>query len=97
MVKHSEKNDSISPPIGRAGVKLDVLAIGVHPDDVELGCAGTLMNEIRLGKKIGILDLTQGELSTRGTIDTRYEEAAEAAIIIGAHSRENLKIDPGHT
>ena len=47
-------------------MKLDILAIGVHPDDVELGCSGTLINEIKRGKKAGILDLTQGELGTRG-------------------------------
>jgi len=76
-------------------MKLDILAIGVHPDDVELGCAGTLINEIKLGKNVGILDLTQGELGTRGTIDTRYEEAAKAARIIGACCRENLKMRDG--
>ena len=76
-------------------MKLDILAIGVHPDDVELGCSGTLINEIKKGKKVGILDLTQGELGTRGTIDTRYQEAAQAAMIIGAHVRENLKMRDG--
>ncbi|MEJ0106376.1 MAG: bacillithiol biosynthesis deacetylase BshB1 [Bacteroidota bacterium] len=76
-------------------MKLDILAIGVHPDDVELGCSGTLINEIKRGKKAGILDLTQGELGTRGTIETRYQEAAQAAIIIGAESRENLKMRDG--
>ena len=76
-------------------MKLDILAIGVHPDDVELGCSGTLINEIKSGKKVGILDLTQGELGTRGTIDTRYEEAAKAAKILGVHVRENLKMRDG--
>ena len=75
--------------------KLDILAIGVHPDDVELGCSGTLVNEIKKGKKAGILDLTQGELGTRGTIETRYEESAKAAIIIGVQLRENLKMRDG--
>lgn len=75
--------------------KLDILAIGVHPDDVELGCSGTLINEIKLGKKTGIVDLTQGELGTRGTIETRYSEAAEAARIIGVSVRENLKMRDG--
>lgn len=76
-------------------MKLDILAIGVHPDDVELGCSGTLINEIKNGKKAGILDLTQGELGTRGTIETRYKESAEAAMIIGAAVRENLKMRDG--
>lgn len=76
-------------------MKLDVLAIGVHPDDVELGCAGTLLNEINLGKKVGIVDLTQGELGSRGTIETRYQEAADAAKILGVHARENLKMRDG--
>lgn len=76
-------------------MKLDILAIGVHPDDIELGCSGTLINEIRRGKKVGILDLTQGELGTRGTAETRAEEARNAAAIIGAASRENLKMRDG--
>ncbi len=84
-----------NPPSGDGGMKLDILAIGVHPDDVELGCSGTLINEIKRGKKIGIVDLTQGELGTRGTIETRYEEAANAAILIGASVRENLKMRDG--
>ncbi len=76
-------------------MKLDILAIGVHPDDVELGCSGTLINEIKRGKKAGIIDLTQGELGTRGTIETRYEEASKAAMIMGVHVRENLKMRDG--
>lgn len=76
-------------------MKLDILAIGVHPDDVELGCAGVLIKEIHRGKKVGILDLTQGELGTRGTLETRYEEAAKAAQIMGVLVRENLKMRDG--
>ncbi len=76
-------------------MKLDILAIGVHPDDVELGCSGTIINEIKKGKKVGIVDLTQGELGTRGTVETRYEEAANAAMIMGVHVRENLKMRDG--
>lgn len=76
-------------------MKLDILAIGSHPDDVELGCAGTLINEAKRGKKVGILDLTQGELGSRGTIETRYQEAADAAKVIGAVVRENLKLRDG--
>lgn len=76
-------------------MKLDVLAIGVHPDDVELSCSGTLLNELKRGKKGGILDLTQGELGTRGTIETRYAEAMNAAKILGVHVRENCKMRDG--
>lgn len=76
-------------------MKLDLLAIGVHPDDVELGCAGALIIEIKNGKKAGIIDLTQGEMGTRGTIETRYAEAKSAAEIIGVSIRENLKMRDG--
>lgn len=76
-------------------MKLDILAIGVHPDDVELGCSGTLLLEIQQGKKVGIVDLTQGELGTRGTVETRYAEAAAAATILGVQVRENLKMRDG--
>lgn len=76
-------------------MKLDILAIGSHPDDVELGCSGTLIKEIKRGKKAGIIDLTQGELGTRGTIQTRYDEAAQAAKIMGLSVRENLKMRDG--
>jgi len=78
-----------------AQMKLDILAIGVHPDDVELGCSGVLINEIKNGKATGIVDLTQGELGSRGTIETRYAEAAAAARIIGVKVRENLKMRDG--
>ena len=86
-----------SPPPtgGNGGVKLFILAIGVHPDDVELGCSGTLINEIKQGKKVGIVDLTQGELGTRGTVETRCREAANAAMLMGASVRENLKMRDG--
>jgi bacillithiol biosynthesis deacetylase BshB1 len=76
-------------------MKLDVLAIGVHPDDVELGCSGTLIKEVKRGKKAGVIDLTQGELGTRGTIETRFQEAEEAAKIMGVSVRENLKMRDG--
>lgn len=76
-------------------MKLDILAIGVHPDDVELGCSGTILNEINNSKKVGILDLTQGELGTRGSIETRYAEAAAAAKILGVSVRGNLKMRDG--
>jgi bacillithiol biosynthesis deacetylase BshB1 len=76
-------------------IKLDILAIGAHPDDVELGCSGTLISEARKGKKIGVIDLTEGELGTRGTVETRYAEAADAARIMGLAARENLKMRDG--
>ncbi len=76
-------------------MKLDILAIGVHPDDVELGCSGAILNEVRNGKQVGIVDLTQGELGTRGTIDTRYAEASQAAQILGVSARDNLKMRDG--
>jgi bacillithiol biosynthesis deacetylase BshB1 len=76
-------------------MKLDILAFGVHPDDIELGCAGTLMAAIAEGKKVGIVDLTQGELGTRGTAETRKVEAANAAKVMGVHVRENLQMADG--
>ncbi len=76
-------------------MKVDILAIGAHPDDVELGCGGTLAKLISEGKKVAIVDLTQGELGTRGTNITRAEEAAEASHILGISARENLKMKDG--
>lgn len=76
-------------------MKLDILAFGAHPDDVELGCAGTIAKEISLGKKVGIVDLTRGELGTRGSADIRDKEAAEAAKILGVSVRENLNMRDG--
>ncbi|MBP0905794.1 bacillithiol biosynthesis deacetylase BshB1 [Mariniflexile gromovii] len=76
-------------------MKLDILAIGAHPDDVELGCGATLAKEIANGKKVGIIDLTQGELGTRGTVETRYEEANNASNILGVSVRINMKFADG--
>jgi N-acetylglucosamine malate deacetylase 1 len=76
-------------------MKLDVLAFGVHPDDVELGCAGVLIVEKANGKTTGIIDLTQGELGTRGTLETRKDEATAAAKILNVDVRENLKMSDG--
>ncbi|RZS90478.1 bacillithiol biosynthesis deacetylase BshB1 [Aquimarina brevivitae] len=76
-------------------MKLDILAIGAHPDDVELSCAGTIAKEISKGKKVGILDLTRGELGTRGTPQIREEEASAAAKILGVAIRENLGFRDG--
>jgi bacillithiol biosynthesis deacetylase BshB1 len=74
---------------------LDILAFGAHPDDVELGCGGTILKNISLGKKVGIIDLTQGELGTRGTALLRKKEAATAAKLLGVAFRENLKMPDG--
>lgn len=76
-------------------MKLDILAFGVHPDDVELSCAGVLLVEKNNGKKTGIIDLTQGELGTRGTAATRKAEADEAAKILRVDIRENLEMADG--
>ena len=76
-------------------MKLDILAIGSHPDDVELGCGATLAKEISLGKTVGIVDLTRGELGTRGSADLRDLEAVEAAKILGVEIRENLSLADG--
>ena len=76
-------------------MKLDILAVGVHPDDVELSCAGTLLKHIQLGYKVGLLDLTKGELGTRGSAELRTEEATEAARIMGALVREQLDLEDG--
>lgn len=76
-------------------MKLDILAFGAHPDDVELGCGGTIAKEISLGKKIGIVDLTRGELGTRGSVEIRNQESAAAAKILGVSVRENLDMRDG--
>ncbi|MGB7787015.1 MAG: bacillithiol biosynthesis deacetylase BshB1 [Salinimicrobium sp.] len=76
-------------------MKLDILAIGAHPDDVELSCSATLAKEIARGKKVGILDLTRGELGTRGSAEIRDKEAKEAAKILGVKVRENLEFSDG--
>ncbi len=76
-------------------MKLDILAFGVHPDDVELSCGGTLLAEIIKGKKVGIIDLTQGELGTRGTAETRKQEAKDAAAIMKIEVRDNLEMADG--
>ena len=71
-------------------MKLDILAIGAHPDDIELSCAGTLIAHISKGGKAGVVDLTHGEMGTRGTPELRQKEAANAAVIMGLSARENL-------
>lgn len=76
-------------------MKLDILALCAHPDDAEISCAGTLAKHISLGYKAGVIDLTQGELGTRGTVEIREKEAAEAARLIGLSVRKNLKLRDG--
>ena len=76
-------------------MKLDILVLAVHPDDAELGCSGTILKHIALGKKVGIMDLTRGELGTRGSAEIRDKEAADSAKIMGLHARENLRFRDG--
>ena len=76
-------------------MKLDILAFGAHPDDVELSCSGTLLHHIGLGKKVGVVDLTKGELGTRGSAEIRSEEAKKAAELMGISARENLELPDG--
>jgi bacillithiol biosynthesis deacetylase BshB1 len=76
-------------------MKLDILVLPVHPDDAELGCAGTILKHIALGHKVGIADLTKGELGTRGTSEIREQEATKAAEILGLTIRENIGIPDG--
>ncbi len=76
-------------------MKLDILAFGAHPDDIELGAGGTIAKAIAEGKKVGVIDLTKGELGTRGTAETRRAEAANAAEILGLSIRENLGFADG--
>ncbi len=75
--------------------KTDILAIGVHPDDIELGCAGTIVKHIDLGFTVGAIDLTQGELGTRGSAELRAAEAETSAKLMGLKSRENMGFDDG--
>lgn len=75
--------------------KVDILAFAAHPDDIELAASGTLMKHISDGKTVAIVDLTQGELGSRGTMETRFEEAAEASKIMGVSFRTNLKMSDG--
>jgi bacillithiol biosynthesis deacetylase BshB1 len=76
-------------------MKLDILAIAAHPDDVELGCAGTLLVHLRAGRKAGVIDLTRGELGTRGSAAQRDREAADASRVLGLSARENMGFADG--
>jgi N-acetylglucosamine malate deacetylase 1 len=77
-------------------MKVDILAFGAHPDDVELSAAGTLMKHIDMGYTVAIVDLTEGELGSRGTVQSRYQEAADAGSILGISARTNLKMPDGY-
>ena len=76
-------------------MKVDIVAFGAHPDDVELGCAGSILAAVASGKSIGVVDLTQGELGTRGSAAIRKEEATKAASILGVSFRKNLGFRDG--
>lgn len=74
-------------------MKLDLLVFAAHPDDAELACSGTIIKHVKMGKKVGVIDLTRGEMGTRGTAETRAEESKKATEILGIHARENLSLD----
>lgn len=76
-------------------MKLEILVLAAHPDDAELGCGGTIAKHVSMGHKVGIVDMTRGELGTRGTPDTRQREASESAKILGVTVRENLGLADG--
>lgn len=76
-------------------MKLDILAFGAHPDDIELGCSGTILKHLKNGLKIGVIDLTKGELGTRGTVETRNKETIQATNVLGIDLRENMDFKDG--
>lgn len=76
-------------------IKLDILAFGAHPDDIEMGCGATIAKHLSIGKKVGLIDLTLGELGSRGTVAIRLQESKQAASILGADIRENLQMADG--
>ena len=75
--------------------KLDILAFGAHPDDIELACSGTIIKHLKNGLKIGIIDLTRGELGTRGTVETRNQETINSTKVLGVQLRENMDFKDG--
>jgi bacillithiol biosynthesis deacetylase BshB1 len=76
-------------------MKVDILAFAAHPDDVEISCSGTIIKHIQMGYKVALVDITQGELGTRGNIETRRNESKKASDILGIHERENLQMEDG--
>ncbi|HZS46858.1 MAG TPA: bacillithiol biosynthesis deacetylase BshB1 [Blastocatellia bacterium] len=87
----SSENPDISP-----NISIDVLAVGAHPDDADLGCSGTLLKMASLGYKTGILDMSRGEMGTRGTPEIRDQEAQDAAKVLGLSVRESLGLPDAH-
>jgi len=78
-----------------SNMKLDILAFGAHPDDIELSCGGTIISHVKKGMKVGLIDFTRGELGTRGNGKLRIEEAKKSADILGVEFRENLNMEDG--
>ncbi len=76
--------------------KVDIMAFGAHPDDIEIGCGGTLIKLRERGRSIALVDMVRGEMATRGTIETRRAESEAATAIIGAVARENLELEDGN-
>ena len=76
-------------------MKLDILVFGAHPDDVELGCGGTIIKEVQNGKRVGVIDLTRGELGTRGSVKIRDAESKKASQIMGISLRDNMDFSDG--
>lgn len=95
MMRTSLSGSKEITDLAACNMKVDIIAFGAHPDDVELSASGTLLKHIQLGRKVALVDLTQGELGTRGTIETRYDEAHEASKILGVEARVNLKMADG--
>jgi bacillithiol biosynthesis deacetylase BshB1 len=95
MPGHFAELDGHSFYFSAAFMKLDILVLSAHPDDTELGCGGTVAKHVSLGHKVGLVDFTRGELGTRGTVETRAQEAASAAQILGVSIRENMGFKDG--
>ena len=76
-------------------MNLDILAFGAHPDDVEISMGGTILHYIEEGKKVGVIDITEGELGTRGSVETRYAESEQSSELLGIHMRHNLQLKDG--
>ena len=76
-------------------MKLDILVFGAHPDDVELGCSGTIIKHLKNGQIVGIIDLSRGDLGTRGTIETRNQESIQSTKVLGVQLRENMDFRDG--